>query len=92
MPKKGLDAKPLEHKARDRYCKPAEAPKRFKSAFIFFTIERHKKIREQLADDGCKKKGGKVRNSMVFLSLHVLRANCLISALGSMSNFFSLTS
>ena len=35
-----------------KYKKAPEAPRRFKSAFIFFSIEKHRQIRENLASDG----------------------------------------
>ena len=35
-----------------KYKKAPEAPRRFKSAFIFFSIEMHRQIREKLASDG----------------------------------------
>jgi len=39
-----------------KYCKAPQAPKRFKSAFIFYTMERHKQIRATLKTK--PKKGG----------------------------------
>ena len=35
-----------------KYCKAPQAPKRFKSAFIFFTMERHSQIRKMLEEQG----------------------------------------
>jgi hypothetical protein len=35
-----------------KYKKAPDAPRRFKSAFIFFSIEKHRQIRETLASDG----------------------------------------
>ena len=34
-----------------KYSKAPNAPKRFKSSFIFYTMERHHTIRKQLGDD-----------------------------------------
>ena len=48
---------PLTEKSRDKevlekkYSKAPNAPKRFKSSFIFYTMERHHTIRKQLGDD-----------------------------------------
>lgn len=36
--------------------KAPEAPKRFKSAFIFFSAEKHKEIRAQMGDQGVGEK------------------------------------
>jgi high mobility group protein B1 len=33
-----------------KYCKDPRAPKRFKSAFIFFTMDRHKALRKKLEE------------------------------------------
>ena len=33
-----------------KYCKAPGAPKRFKSAFIFFTMARHKEIRKKIEE------------------------------------------
>lgn len=35
-----------------KYKKAPDAPRRFKSAFIFFSIEKHREIRESLASGG----------------------------------------
>jgi len=35
-----------------RYKKAPDAPKRFKSAFIIFSAEKHKEIKEQHAKEG----------------------------------------
>ena len=35
-----------------KYCKAPQAPKRFKSAFIFFTMARHSQIRKKLEAEG----------------------------------------
>jgi hypothetical protein len=47
-----------------KYKKAPEAPRRFKSAFIFFSIEKHREIRESLQNTGQKEK---VRPLSVFL-------------------------
>lgn len=39
-----------------KYKKAPEAPRRFKSAFIFFSIEKHREIRESLQNTGQKEK------------------------------------
>ena len=35
-----------------KYKKAPDAPKRFKSAFIIFSAEKHKEIKEKLASQG----------------------------------------
>lgn len=35
-----------------KYKKAPDAPKRFKSAFIIFSAEKHKEIKEKLASEG----------------------------------------
>ena len=35
---------------RNQYSKPPQAPKRFKSAFIFYTIFRHTQLRKELEE------------------------------------------
>ena len=35
-----------------KYKKAPDAPKRFKSAFIIFSAEKHKEIKEKLAEQG----------------------------------------
>jgi len=42
--------------AAKKYKKAPDAPRRFKSAFIFFSIEKHREIRENLENDGQKEK------------------------------------
>ena len=37
-------------KKKVKYCKAPGAPKRFKSAFIFFTMHRHKTIRKEIEE------------------------------------------
>jgi len=37
-------------KKKVKYCKAPGAPKRFKSAFIFFTMNRHKTIRKEIEE------------------------------------------
>jgi hypothetical protein len=39
-----------------KYKKAPGAPRRFKSAFIFFSTEKHKEIRQGLGTDGAKEK------------------------------------
>ena len=39
-----------------KYCKAPQAPKRFKSAFIFFTMARHGEIRKKLESEGAADK------------------------------------
>jgi hypothetical protein len=39
-----------------QYAKAPGAPKRFKSAFIFFSSEKHPQIRSQLGEKGAKEK------------------------------------
>lgn len=43
-------------KAGGKYKKAPGAPRRFKSAFIFFSTEKHKEIRQGLGLDGAKEK------------------------------------
>lgn len=43
-------------KATAKYKKAPGAPRRFKSAFIFFSTEKHKEIRQGLGLDGAKEK------------------------------------
>lgn len=45
-------------KAGGKYKKAPGAPRRFKSAFIFFSTEKHKEIRQGLGLDGAKEKVG----------------------------------
>jgi hypothetical protein len=47
-----------------KYKKAPDAPRRFKSAFIFFSIEKHREIRESLQNAGYKEK---VRTHPTFL-------------------------
>jgi hypothetical protein len=41
---------------RAKYKKAPGAPKRFKSAFIFFSTEKHKEIRAEMGDKGSAEK------------------------------------
>jgi hypothetical protein len=50
--------------ASPKYKKAPDAPKRFKSAFIIFSAEKHKEIKEDLAKQG---RSEKVRVSDVVL-------------------------
>jgi len=43
-------------KKQVKYKKPPDAPKRFKSAYIFFSIAKHPEIREQMEKDGSTEK------------------------------------
>jgi len=53
------------HNKRAKYRKAPGAPKRFKSAFIFFSTEKHKEIRAEMGEKGsaekvcCEKNDGK---------------------------------
>ena len=50
---------PSKTVAAPKYKKAPDAPKRFKSAFIIFSAEKHKEIKEDLAKQG---RSEKVRN------------------------------
>jgi len=43
--------KPRKKRKSNGIKKPSDAPKRFKSSFIFFSMEKHKEIKAQLARD-----------------------------------------
>jgi hypothetical protein len=45
-------ATPVSKRTIAKLKKAPDAPKRFKSAFIFFSTEKHKEIRSQLGDKG----------------------------------------
>lgn len=45
-------ARPLKRKVASSLKKAPEAPKRFKSAYIFFSAEKHKEIRAQMGEEG----------------------------------------
>jgi hypothetical protein len=47
---------PSRKKTAPKYEKAPEAPKRFKSAFILFSAEKHKQIRAQLGDRAQKER------------------------------------
>lgn len=52
-------SKPKATKAKKhaaKYMKAPGAPRRFKTAFIFFSSYKHKEIRKQLGDEGNKAK------------------------------------
>lgn len=53
---RGEKRKPSPHRRRrlSKVQKNPSAPKRFKSAFIFFTMERHPQVRKQLKESGVK--------------------------------------
>ena len=44
--------KAMASSAPPKYKKAPDAPKRFKSAFIIFSAEKHKEIKEELAKQG----------------------------------------
>lgn len=48
MPKFGRD--------RVKFKKAPDAPRRFKSSFMFFSTEKHKEIRKKLEAEGKKEK------------------------------------
>lgn len=50
-----------------KYKKAPDAPRRFKSAFIFFSIEKHREIRENLENDGQKEKVCEKNQFLLFL-------------------------
>jgi hypothetical protein len=50
-----------------KFKKAPEAPRRFKSAFIFFSIDKHRQIRESLSREGTKEKVS-FENRLIFLS------------------------
>mmetsp|Transcript_1125 Transcript_1125/g.2216 ORF Transcript_1125/g.2216 Transcript_1125/m.2216 type:complete len:118 (-) Transcript_1125:14-367(-) len=47
---------PSKSAAAPKYKKAPDAPKRFKSAFIIFSAEKHKIIKEELAKEGRSEK------------------------------------
>lgn len=47
-------------RSKKKFKKAPDAPKRFKSSFMFFSIQKHKEIRDKLAREG---KSDQVRNS-----------------------------
>lgn len=47
---------PMLKKTAAKFKKAPQAPKRFKSAFIFFSTEKHREIRSQLGDKGLSEK------------------------------------
>lgn len=49
-------ATPVSKRTLSKLKKAPDAPKRFKSAFIFFSTEKHKEIRSQLGDKGLAEK------------------------------------
>ena len=57
LPKKAIAP---AKKTKVKYCKAPGAPKRFKSAFIFFTMHRHKTIRKEIEEK--LGKGDRVRS------------------------------
>ena len=57
-------------KKKVKYCKAPGAPKRFKSALIFFTMHRHKTIRKEIEEK--LGKGDRVSQFAQYLSqLHI---------------------
>ena len=57
-------------KTKVKYCKAPGAPKRFKSAFIFFTMHRHKTIRKEIEEK--LGKGDRVRSyNCIYLWRHL---------------------
>mmetsp|Transcript_1900 Transcript_1900/g.4171 ORF Transcript_1900/g.4171 Transcript_1900/m.4171 type:complete len:350 (-) Transcript_1900:302-1351(-) len=52
MSEEGPKKPPAKRKKKPvKYCKAPQAPKRFKSAFIFFTMDRHKVLRKKVEED-----------------------------------------
>jgi hypothetical protein len=52
-----------------KYKKAPQAPRRFKSSYMFFSTEKHKKIRKELTDKGdMSKVRGKPNLSSNFVS------------------------
>lgn len=49
-----------KHK-RVKYKKAPGAPRRFKSAYMFYSTDKHKEIRKELDKDGKKEKVGRFR-------------------------------
>lgn len=49
--------------APPKYKKAPDAPKRFKSAFIIFSAEKHKEIKEDLAKQGRSEKVSSTRSA-----------------------------
>lgn len=58
---------PAAHHKRAKYKKAPGAPKRFKSAFIFFSTEKHKEIRAEMGDKGSAEKVRCVRVQCLIL-------------------------
>jgi len=54
--KRSDKATPASKRTVAKLKKAPDAPKRFKSAFIFFSTEKHKEIRSQLGDKGLAEK------------------------------------
>ena len=50
--------------APQKYKKAPDAPKRFKSAFIIFSAEKHKEIKEDLAKKGRSEKVSSLRTAV----------------------------
>ncbi len=70
---------PAGKKTLAKFKKAPQAPRRFKSAFIFFSSAKHKEIRAQLADSGVAVKviwtllNELLAFVMLFLIIHIFR-------------------
>ena len=51
-----LKPKPTKKATRLKYKKAPGAPRRFKSAYMFFSTEKHRSIRDELTKDGKSEK------------------------------------
>jgi hypothetical protein len=61
-----------------KYKKAPDAPKRFKSAFIIFSAEKHRVIKESLAEEGRSEKVGEICASAVWKSCPEFSLLCLL--------------
>jgi len=68
-----MEEKKKEPKKKRKHIRPPDAPKRFKSSFIFFSMAKHKEIREtSRADDNLKAKNVTTMVSEAWKSLEPL--------------------
>lgn len=72
-------------KGGPKYKKAPDAPKRFKSAFIIFSAEKHKEIKEDLISQGRTEKV-----SCLFCGVWFIYIHCLCSPINSTNDVRSI--
>jgi HMG (high mobility group) box len=83
---RAMNAANLAKGGGPKYKKAPDAPKRFKSAFIIFSAEKHKEIKDNLIQQGRTEKVGYIESLLSVVCIHSINSH----PFGSMNLHFTL--